>query len=92
MSFFHSALALALGALQLAPAPPLPKAGERTGVATSATAAIRDAGQRDALRFTVWYPTHTARAETPLSIGPPDAPQSAKTDDDDAPDARPGAF
>ena len=25
-------------------------------------------------------------------IGPPDAPQSAKTDDDDAPDARPGAF
>ena len=25
-------------------------------------------------------------------IGPPDAPPSAKTDDDDAPDARPGAF
>ncbi len=74
MPFLYPALALALGALQLVSTPPPPKAGERTGVATSATAAIRDAGQRDALRFTVWYPTHTATAETPLAIGPPAAP------------------
>ncbi|WP_295567396.1 alpha/beta fold hydrolase [uncultured Stenotrophomonas sp.] len=49
-------------------------AGERHGTTTVASAAVRDAAQRDALRYTVWYPAPASSRETALTIGPPDAP------------------
>ncbi|MEG0182436.1 MAG: hypothetical protein RR704_03115 [Stenotrophomonas sp.] len=51
-----------------------PAAGERHGVTTLASASVRDAQQRNSLRYTVWYPAVAGSAEQPLSIGPPDAP------------------
>lgn len=51
-----------------------PAAGERHGVTTVASASVRDAQQRNTLRYTVWYPAVIGSAEQPLSIGPPDAP------------------
>ena len=48
-------------------------AGERHGTTTLASAAVRDAGHRDALRYTVWYPAQ-AGSRSALTIGPPDAP------------------
>ncbi|WP_164115005.1 alpha/beta hydrolase family protein [Stenotrophomonas maltophilia] len=50
------------------------KAGERHGTTTVASAAVRDAQHRDALRYTVWYPAPAGSRETALTIGPPDAP------------------
>lgn len=50
------------------------KAGERHGTTTVASAAVRDAQHRDALRYTVWYPAPAGSTETALTIGPPDAP------------------
>ncbi|HFF5943691.1 MULTISPECIES: alpha/beta hydrolase [Stenotrophomonas] len=50
------------------------KAGERHGITTVASAAVRDAQHRDALRYTVWYPAPAGSTETALTIGPPDAP------------------
>jgi hypothetical protein len=49
-------------------------AGERHGATTVASAAVRDAQHRDALRYTVWYPALAGSRETALTIGPPDAP------------------
>ncbi len=49
-------------------------AGERHGVTTLESAAIRDVAHRDVLRFTVWYPATPGSEETPLTIGPADAP------------------
>lgn len=49
-------------------------AGERHGTTTLASAAVRDAGHRDALRYTVWYPAQAGSRENALTIGPPDAP------------------
>ncbi|MDV3434911.1 alpha/beta hydrolase [Stenotrophomonas sp. C2852] len=49
-------------------------AGERHGTTTVASAAVRDAQHRDALRYTVWYPAPAGSTETALTIGPPDAP------------------
>lgn len=49
-------------------------AGERHGTTTLASAAVRDAERRDALRYTVWYPAPAGSRETALTIGPPDAP------------------
>ena len=49
-------------------------AGERHGVTTVDSAAVRDAAHRTALRFTVWYPALAGSRESPLSIGPADAP------------------
>ncbi|HIE5096960.1 alpha/beta fold hydrolase [Stenotrophomonas maltophilia] len=49
-------------------------AGERHGTAALASAAVRDAQQRDTLRYTVWYPAPAGSDETALVIGPPDAP------------------
>ena len=49
-------------------------AGERHGTTTLASAAVRDAEHRDALRYTVWYPAPAGSRETALTIGPPDAP------------------
>lgn len=49
-------------------------AGERHGETTLEGAAIRDGEHRDVLRFTVWYPAAPGSEETPLSIGPADAP------------------
>ncbi len=50
------------------------KAGEHHGTTTVASAAVRDAQHRDALRYTVWYPAPAGSTETALTIGPPDAP------------------
>lgn len=50
------------------------KAGERHGTTTVASAAVRDAQHRDALRYTVWYPAPAGSRETALTIGAPDAP------------------
>ena len=50
------------------------KAGERHGTTTVASAVVRDAQHRDALRYTVWYPAPAGSRETALTIGPPDAP------------------
>ncbi|MGO4554404.1 alpha/beta hydrolase family protein, partial [Stenotrophomonas sp. 2YAF22] len=49
-------------------------AGERHGVTTLKSAAIRDSAQREVLRFTAWHPAMPGSEETPLTIGPPDAP------------------
>lgn len=49
------------------------KAGERHGTTTVASAAVRDAQHRDALRYTVWYPAPAGSRETALTIGPPEA-------------------
>lgn len=49
------------------------RVGERHGVTRSATAAVRDAAQRDRLRYTVWYPAAPTAREQPIGIGPPDA-------------------
>jgi len=50
------------------------KAGEQHGTTALASAGVRDAQQRDTLRFTVWYPAPASSNETPLTIGAPDAP------------------
>lgn len=50
------------------------KAGERHGTTTVASAVVRDAQYRDALRYTVWYPAPAGSREVALTIGPPDAP------------------
>lgn len=49
-------------------------AGERHGTTTVASASVRDAQQRDSLRYTVWYPAPAASRETALTLGPADAP------------------
>ena len=64
--------ALAPMAMAMAAAPTI--AGERHGVTTLNSAAIRDGARREVLRFTVWYPAIAGSEETPLTIGPPDAP------------------
>ncbi len=48
--------------------------GERHGITTVASAAVRDAQHRDTLRYKVWYPAPAGSRETALTIGPPDAP------------------
>jgi hypothetical protein len=82
---------------QTAPAP-APRAVEAP---PQRLAAATPGGVGGAPRF---YSVHRGYGMTPdaipeppagdrfVLIGPPDAPQNAKTDDDDAPDARPGAF
>lgn len=50
------------------------KTGERHGTTTVASAVVRDAQHRDALRYTVWYPAPAGSRETALTIGAPDAP------------------
>ncbi|MGE6333469.1 alpha/beta hydrolase family protein [Stenotrophomonas sp. NPDC077659] len=50
------------------------KAGEQHGTTALPSAGVRDAQQRDTLRFTVWYPAPASSNETPLTIGAPDAP------------------
>lgn len=55
-------------------APPTVPVGERHGVAHLPSAAVRDAGGRDALRYTVWYPATPEAREQPIVIGPPAAP------------------
>jgi len=50
------------------------KAGEQHGTTALPSAGVRDAQQRDTLRFTVWYPAPASSNETPLTIGTPDAP------------------
>lgn len=58
----------------LAVAAPPRSVGERHGIAHTPSAAVRDAGQHDAVRYTVWYPARPGTRETALTIGPPDAP------------------
>ena len=65
-------LLAALAPMVMAATPTI--AGERHGVTTLNSAAIRDGAQREVLRFTVWYPAMPGSEETPLTIGPPDAP------------------
>ena len=48
--------------------------GESHGVAHTASAAVRDAGHSDRVRYTVWYPAQPGAQEQPLAIGPPGAP------------------
>ncbi|WP_434031155.1 alpha/beta hydrolase family protein [[Pseudomonas] boreopolis] len=64
---------LAWAAASAPAATPTP-AGERHGSATLDSAAVRDAEHRDRVRYTVWYPATEGSTETPLVIGPPDAP------------------
>lgn len=65
-------LLAALAPMAMAAAPTI--AGERHGVTTLNSAAIRDGARREVLRFTVWYPAMAGSEETPLTIGPPDTP------------------
>ena len=48
--------------------------GERHLTTTEPTAALRDAGHRDQLRVTVWYPAAEGAVEQRLDIGPPGKP------------------
>lgn len=51
-----------------------PAVGETHGVAHTPSAAVRDAGHSDRVRYTVWYPAQPGAKEQPLTIGPPGAP------------------
>jgi len=53
---------------------PSPAVGETHGVAHTPSAAVRDAGNSDNVRYTVWYPAQPAVAEQPLAIGPQGEP------------------
>lgn len=53
---------------------PFPAVGENHGVAHTPSAAVRDAGHRDHVRYTVWYPAQPGVQQQPLTIGPPGAP------------------
>lgn len=55
-------------------AQPSPAVGETHGVAHTASAAVRDAGHSDRVRYTVWYPAQPGAKEQALTIGPPSAP------------------
>lgn len=55
-------------------AAPSPAVGETHGVAHTPSAAVRDAGHSDRVRYTVWYPAQPGVQEQPLAIGPPGAP------------------
>lgn len=55
-------------------AAPSPAVGETHGVAHTSSAAIRDAGHSDQVRYTVWYPAQPGIQQQPLEIGPPGAP------------------
>ena len=55
-------------------AAPSPVVGEHHGVAHTPSAAVRDAGHSDNVRYTVWYPAQPDREQQPLVIGPPGAP------------------
>ena len=48
--------------------------GERHLTAVNPTAALRDAGHRDTVRVTVWYPATAEAKEVSLDIGPPGKP------------------
>ncbi len=48
--------------------------GERHGAAHTPGAAARDNAHRDVVRYTVWYPAAAGSKETPITVGPPDAP------------------
>ncbi|OBU51509.1 alpha/beta hydrolase family protein [Stenotrophomonas maltophilia] len=75
MRLMHLLLGLVLIApASLAGVPGSGLAGEHQAVTTVASAAVRDAQQRDTLRYTVWYPAMAGSSEVPLRIGPPDAP------------------
>ncbi|MDE2487087.1 MAG: alpha/beta hydrolase [Alphaproteobacteria bacterium] len=67
------AAALAAFVLSAVPAAAFP-VGERDLMATSPTAALRDAQHRSTVRVTVWYPAAPGAREVPLTIGPPDKP------------------
>lgn len=51
-----------------------PAVGETHGVAHTPSAAVRDAGHSDHVRYTVWYPAQPGVQQQPLTIGPPGAP------------------
>ena len=53
---------------------PSPAVGETHGVAHTPSAAARDAGHSDRVRYTVWYPAQPGAKEQPLVVGPPGAP------------------
>lgn len=72
MRWILALLLASLAPMAMAAAPLI--AGERHGVTTLESAAIRDGAHRDVLRFTVWYPATPGSEETPLTIGPADAP------------------
>lgn len=63
-------LALCLPMFAVGAVPPV---GERHGVAHTPSAAVRDAGHRDSVRYTVWYPAQAGAREAALTIGPPGA-------------------
>ena len=48
--------------------------GETHRVTSEKTASLRDAGHRDQLRITVWYPAAADAVETPLIVGSPEKP------------------
>jgi len=52
----------------------LPVVGELHGVAHTPSAAVRDGGRSDRVRYTVWYPALTGAVEQSITIGPPGAP------------------
>lgn len=55
-------------------AAPSPAVGETHGMAHTPSAAVRDAGHSDQVRYTVWYPAQPGVQQQPLVIGPPGAP------------------
>jgi predicted dienelactone hydrolase len=48
--------------------------GETHRATSEKTASLRDAGHRDQLRITVWYPAAADAVERPLAVGPPERP------------------
>jgi predicted dienelactone hydrolase len=58
--------------LSLAAAPAVSEVpvGETHRVAHETAAAVRDAGHRDSLRITIWYPAAPGSVEQPIVIGP----------------------
>jgi predicted dienelactone hydrolase len=48
--------------------------GETHRVTSEKTASLRDAGHRDQLRITVWYPAAADAVERPLVVGSPERP------------------
>ncbi|WP_433925297.1 alpha/beta hydrolase family protein [Stenotrophomonas nematodicola] len=67
-------LSLALWSTPALAEGPVTAVGERHGQALRPGAGVRDAEQREHVRYTVWYPAQAGSHERALQIGPPQAP------------------
>jgi len=70
LTIFQYTNVLILLGLPLAALAAYPSVGERHGVAHTPSAAVRDVQHRDAVRYTVWYPSAPGAKEQPLEVGP----------------------